>query len=347
MKQEQYLQILRDSQEIQLRDKFSLLSSKAHEYVLEQIKQLESQYKQQILSIFEQYSECMLMCKQLQFKNEQYSKLLLEQEFKSIQTKNYVSLEIVNQLLTQKINSLLLQLKNNNIISESDYFSQKNQLQMNIAEIYINCNNKEQIVKDQENDENAKQLYIMLTSKQESQTLIKNFNNYDTIKNHSVETQTKSIKKKEKLRNQSKIQNNMKQSPSTSIDRELLECKKSIQELQKTKNDLQANNQFLKSQNQNLLNKLNKQLNKQIKCHHNVTQYMNNPHSSVIKKFLKFDDIIFKNVKPFSMAQSFDLRQGNISSRQFFSRPKTSVPNSTRGRFNTIQQRSRNDFYVL
>ncbi|CAD8075800.1 unnamed protein product [Paramecium sonneborni] len=361
MKQIQYEQILRASQEIQLRDKFAQLSSKAHEFVRKQIKQLESNYNQQISTIFEQYYECKMMCDQLKFKNEQYAKLILEQEFKSIQTKNYVCLEIVNQLLTQKINSLLMQLKNHNIISESEYFSQRNLIQMSIAEVIHNTKNQAHSVQENqnlencenyenyENHENLEPAQILPSfSKQESQSQLMNFKKAaDAVKFQSVGTQTKIIQKKEKFVNQSKIQNLVRQSPSPDIDRELLECKKSIKELQKSKIDLQANNEFLKSQNYNLLTKLNKKQKNQFKCDHNVIKNTNTSQAHVIKKFLKFDDILFKNVTSFQMAQSFDLRQGSISSRQFFSRPRTSAPNSTRNRFNSTQQPSRSGFHVL
>ncbi|CAD8159868.1 unnamed protein product [Paramecium pentaurelia] len=340
MKQDQYIQLLRDSQAIKLRDELTQLQSKAHDYVIQQMKLLESKYKQQLLLIVEQHQECKLICEQLRFKNEQYSKLLLEQEFKCIQTKNYVSLEIVNQLLTQKINSLLLQLKNHNIISESEYFNQKNMLQKNIAEVFLNSDEQHQSVFTIPNNQNSKPFQItQQTFKQEIQSQINNYNQVQFNQYNSIATQTELIKKKKvKSMKQSNQTNELKQSLPIDLSKELLECKKSIQELQQSKIDLQITNEKLKSQNQNLLTRLNQKLNTQIKSNDVNKKNTYTPH--IIKKFLKFDDILFKNVRPFSMAQSFDLRQGNLSSRQFFTRPNTSAPNTTRNRFNQTQQPS-------
>ncbi|CAD8145609.1 unnamed protein product [Paramecium pentaurelia] len=341
MNQVQYMQVLRDSQEIKLRDKFTQLQSKAHDYVIKQMKQLEQKYNQQLLLIVQQYQECKLMCEQLRLKNEQYSKLILEQEFKSIQTKNYMCLEVVNQLLTQKINSLLFQLKSHNIISESEYFSQKNTLQLQLAEIICNPNNHDQSTYIMPlNDTTKATLIVSQNIKYDDQFEVKNNNNYE---NTSIGIQTNLFKqKKEKSGKQQKIQIEEQQTISPNISNQLNECIKSIQELQKSKVDLQANNELLKSQNQNLQCRLNQKVNNSFKCNHSV---INN--RQIIKKFLKFDDMVFKNVTSFSMAQSFDLRQGNISSRQFFTRPKSSAPSTTRNRFNSTQQPSSTGFHVL
>ncbi|CAD8146520.1 unnamed protein product [Paramecium octaurelia] len=337
MNQIQYMQVLRDSQEIKLRDKLTLLQSKAHDYVIQQMKQLESKYKSQLLLVVQQYEECKLMCEQLRLKNEQYSKLILEQEFKSIQTKNYMCLEIVNQLLTQKINSLLLQLKSHNIISESEYFSHKNTLQLQLAEIFINPNHQQQSVGLNPLKDPQKPTLI------ESQNIQLEMMNNNQQENPSIGTQTTQNKqKKQKPNKEQKVLVEEQQSLTPNLSKELLEYQKSIQKLQKSRDDLQVNNEFLKSQNQNLQSRLNQKLNSSFKCNHSVIK-----NTQIIKKFLKFDDMVFKNVSSFQMAQSFDLRQGNISSRKFFTRPKSSAPSTTRNRCNSTQQPSSMGFHVL
>ncbi|CAD8166611.1 unnamed protein product [Paramecium octaurelia] len=346
MKHDQYIQILRDSQAITLRNEFTQLQSKAHDYVIQQLKLMESKYKQQLLLIIEQFEDSKLMCEQLKLKNEQYSKLILEQEFKSIQTKNYVSLEIVNQLLTQKINALLLQLKNHNIISEFEYHTQRNMLQKNIAEIFLNYDEQPQPVFLMPNTQISKPILIpQQTIKQETQRSMNNQNQDKVNQYFSISTQTELVKKKkEKPMKQSKQKIEAERSISIDLSRELFECKKSIQELQKSKIDLQSTNEQLKSQNQKLLSRLNKKQHTQIKC---INAMKNSYTPQIIKKFIKFDDILFKNVKPFQMAESFDLRQGNISSRQFFTRPNTSAPNTARNRLNQTQQPSILGYQVL
>ncbi|CAK69805.1 unnamed protein product (macronuclear) [Paramecium tetraurelia] len=347
MKHDEYIQILRDSQAITLRNELTSLQSKAHDYVIQQMKLMECKYKEQLLSIVEQYEDCKLICEQLKLKNEQYSKLILEQEFKSIQTKNYVSLEIVNQLLTQKINSLLLQLKNHNIISESEYHAQRNMLQKNIAEVFLNYDEQPQPVFLVPNTQNSKPIQIpQQTIKYETQSSIHNQNQIKVNKYFSISTQTElAKKKKEKPVKQSKQQIQEQQSITIDLSRELFECKKSIQELQKSKIDLQITNDQLKSQNQKLLSRLNKKQPTLIKC--NQVAMKNSYTPQIIKKFIKFDDILFKNVRPFKMAESFDLRQGNLSSRQFFTRPNTSAPNTARNRLNQTQQPSILGYQVL
>ncbi|CAK69036.1 unnamed protein product (macronuclear) [Paramecium tetraurelia] len=341
MNQIQYMQVLRDSQEIKLRDKLTLLQTKAHDYVVQQMKQLELKYKSQLLLIVQQYEECKLTCEQLRLKNEQYSKLILEQEFKSIQTKNYMCLEIVNQLLTQKINSLLLQLKSHNIISESEYFSHKNNLQLQLAEIFINPNHQEQSTGINPLKDTQKQIQIASQNMQYNSQFEMMNNNLQ--ENPSIGTQTNHIKqKKQKPRIEQKIQIEEKQSLTPNLSKELLEYQKSIQKLQKSRDDLQVNNEFLKTQNQNLQSRLNQKINSSFKCNHNAIK-----NTQIIKKFLKFDDMVFKNVSSFQMAQSFDLRQGNISSRKFFTRPKSSAPSTTRNRCNSTQQPSSMGFHVL